>query len=86
MRRVYLFLLVSVCVVSAAFAGIPDDKDLLMWIGEGSGKTAVDGTGNGNDGTFHGECQMGCRRRQISSRNLPHRGQETLHGSPQCYR
>ena len=54
MRQVYLVLLISVFVVSSAFSGIPDDGDLLLWIGEGSGKKAVDGTGNGNDGTFGG--------------------------------
>ena len=54
MKRVYLVLLISVFVVSSAFAGIPGDKDLLMWIGEGSGNKAIDGTGNGKDGTFGG--------------------------------
>ena len=54
MRQVYLVLLMSVFVIASAFAGIPGDKDLLMWIGEGSGNKAVDGTGNGNDGTFGG--------------------------------
>jgi len=57
MKHVYLVLLISVFVVGSAFAGIPDDKDLLLWIGEGSGHTAVDGTGNGNDGTFHGNAK-----------------------------
>ena len=28
-----------------------------MWIGKGSGNKAVDGTGNGNDGTFHGNAK-----------------------------
>ena len=54
MKQVYLVLLISVFVVSSAFAGIPGDKDLLMWIGEGSGNKAIDGTGNGKDGTFGG--------------------------------
>ena len=57
MRPVYLVLFISVFVVSSAFAGIPGDKDLLMWIGEGSGKKAPDGTGNGNDGTLHGNAK-----------------------------
>ena len=57
MRLVYLVLLMSLFVVSSAFAGIPDDGDLLMWIGEGSGNKVVDGTGNGNDGTFHGNAK-----------------------------
>ena len=57
MRLVCLFLLMSVFVVGSVFAGIPDDKDLLMWIGEGSGNKAIDGTGNGNDGTFHGNAK-----------------------------
>lgn len=35
-------------------AQLPDDKDLLLWIGEGSGNKAEDSTDNGNDGTFHG--------------------------------
>lgn len=54
MRQIYFVLLMSMFVIATAFAGIPDDKDLLMWIGEGSGNKAVDGTGNGNDGTFGG--------------------------------
>ncbi len=54
MRQVYLVLLISIFVITSAFAGIPDDKDLLLWIGEGSGNNAVDGTGNGNDGAFSG--------------------------------
>ncbi len=54
MRLIYLVLLMSVFVVGSAFAGIPGDADLLLWIGEGSGKKAPDGTANGNDGTFSG--------------------------------
>ena len=54
MRQVYFVLFISIFAITSAFAGIPDDKDLLMWIGEGSGKKAIDGTGNGNDGTFGG--------------------------------
>ena len=54
MRQVYLVLLISVFVITSVFAGIPDDKDLLLWIGEGSGNKAPDGTANGNDGTFSG--------------------------------
>ncbi len=54
MRQIYFVLLMSMFVIATALAGIPDDKDLLMWIGEGSGNKAVDGTGNGNDGTFGG--------------------------------
>ena len=57
MRQVYLVLFISLFVITSAFAGIPDDKDLLLWIGEGSGNKAVDGTGNGNDGTFHGNAK-----------------------------
>ena len=57
MRQVYLVLLMSVFAISSAFAGIPDDNDLLMWIGEGSGNKAPDGTGNGNDGTLHGSAK-----------------------------
>ena len=57
MRLIYFVLLMSVFVVSSAFAGIPGDADLLMWIGEGSGKKAPDGTGNGNDGTLHGNAK-----------------------------
>lgn len=54
MKHVYLVLLMSIFVATSAFAGVPDDADLLLWIGEGSGNKAVDGTGNGNDGTFGG--------------------------------
>ncbi len=57
MRHVYFVLLMSVFAVTSTFAGIPDDADLLLWIGEGSGNTAIDGTGNGNDGTFHGNAK-----------------------------
>lgn len=57
MRQFYLVLLISIFVVSSVFAGIPKDADLLMWIGEGSGNKAPDGTGNGNDGTFHGNAK-----------------------------
>ena len=57
MRQVYLLFFISLFVVTSAFAGVPDDKDLLLWIGEGSGNKAVDGTGNGNDGTFHGNAK-----------------------------
>lgn len=57
MRLVYLVLFISMFIVSSAFAGIPKDADLLMWIGEGSGNKAPDGTGNGNDGTFHGNAK-----------------------------
>ena len=57
MRQVYVVLFISLFTITAAFAGIPKDKDLLMWIGEGSGNKAVDGTGNGNDGTFHGNAK-----------------------------
>ena len=57
MRLVCLVLFISMFIVSSAFAGIPKDADLLMWIGEGSGNKAPDGTGNGNDGTFHGNAK-----------------------------
>ncbi len=57
MKQIYLVCLFAYVFVSSAFAGIPGDKDLLMWIGEGSGNKAVDGTGNGNDGTFHGNAK-----------------------------
>lgn len=57
MRHVYFALLMSVFAVASTFAGIPNDADLLSWIGEGSGNKAVDGTGNGNDGTFHGNAK-----------------------------
>ena len=52
MKQVYLVLFISTFVITSALAEIPDDGDLLLWIGEGSGNTALDGTGNGNDGTF----------------------------------
>ncbi len=57
MKKVYLVLLISTFVIVSAFAGIPKDKDILLWIGEGSGKKAVDGTGNGKDGTFGGSAK-----------------------------
>ena len=54
MRYIYFLLVLTLVVSLSAFAGIPNDKDLLLWIGEGRGNKAVDGTGNGNDGTFGG--------------------------------
>ena len=57
MRQIYLVLFISIFVITSASAGIPDDEDLLLWIGEGSGNKAVDGTGNGNDGTFSGAAE-----------------------------
>ena len=57
MKRVYLLLLISTFAIASAFAGIPNDKDILLWIGEGSGNKAVDGTGNGKDGTFGGSAK-----------------------------
>lgn len=54
MKQIYLVLFIAIFAVGSAFAGIPNDNDLLLWIGEGSGNKAVDGTGNGNDGTFSG--------------------------------
>ena len=54
MKHIYFVLVLTLIVSLSAFAGIPDDKDILLWIGEGSGNKAVDGTGNGKDGTFGG--------------------------------
>ena len=57
MKYIFLSVLISLIGFGIAFAGIPDDADLLLWIGEGSGNKAVDGTGNGNDGTFGGNAK-----------------------------
>ena len=38
MRQIYLVLFISIFVITSAFAGIPNDKDILLWIGEGRGK------------------------------------------------
>ena len=57
MRHVYIVLVLTIFVGMSAFAGIPKDKDILLWIGEGSGNKAVDGTGNGKDGTFGGSAK-----------------------------
>ncbi len=57
MKYIFLSVLMSLIGFGIAFAGIPDDADLLLWIGEGSGNKAVDGTGNGNDGTFGGNAK-----------------------------
>ena len=54
MRHVYFLFVFTLVISMSAFAGIPKDADLLLWIGEGSGNKAPDGTGNGNDGTFGG--------------------------------
>jgi len=37
----------------SAIAQLPDDKDLLLWIGEGNGVRATDATGNKNHGSLH---------------------------------
>lgn len=57
MRHIYFILVLTLVVSLSAFAGIPKDKDILLWIGEGSGNKAVDGTGNGKDGTFGGSAK-----------------------------
>ena len=49
MKQVYLVLLISTFAIVSAFAGIPDDADLLLWIGEGSGNKAV-AMNNGAEG------------------------------------
>ncbi len=54
MKQVYFVLLISVFVAAGAVAGVPNDGDILLWIGEGSGNKAADGSGNGKDGTFSG--------------------------------
>ncbi len=76
MKQVYLVLLISTFVVASAFAGIPDDKNLLLWIGEGSGNKAVDGTGNGNDGTFGGAAKWVADGKYNAGISL--RGKETF--------
>ena len=57
MKQIYIILVLTIFVGMSAFAGIPKDKDILLWIGEGSGNKAVDGTGNGKDGTFGGSAK-----------------------------
>lgn len=57
MKQVYLVLLISLLSAVTAYGAIPNDADLLLWIGEGSGNKAEDGTGNGNDGTFNGNAE-----------------------------
>ena len=52
MKTLYFILLISAMIMTTAFGQVPNDKDILLWIGEGSGKEATDATGNGNDGTF----------------------------------
>lgn len=53
----YCILVLILVSTIALFAEIPNDEDLLLWIGEGSGNVASDLTGNGNDGTLHGSAQ-----------------------------
>jgi hypothetical protein len=53
MKNVYFLLILSMIIVTAAFGQIPNDADLLLWIGEGNGNVAKDLTGNGNDGTLN---------------------------------
>ncbi len=57
MKYLYVTLLISLMCIAPALSQIPNDKDLLLWIGEGRGDTAVDGTGNGNEGTFGGNAK-----------------------------
>ena len=57
MKHVYFLFVFTLVISMSAFAGIPKDADLLLWIGEGSGNKAPDGTGNGNDGTFGGSAK-----------------------------
>ncbi len=57
MKYLSLILLISLMCIAPALSQVPNDKDLLLWIGEGRGATAVDGTGNGNDGTFGGNAK-----------------------------
>ncbi|MCH8290926.1 LamG domain-containing protein [Candidatus Poribacteria bacterium] len=52
MKTLCFILLISAMIMTTAFGQIPNDKDILPWIGEGKGKTATDATGNGNDGIF----------------------------------
>ena len=52
MKTLCFILLISAMIMTTAFGQVPNDKDILLWIGEGKGKTATDATGNGNDGTF----------------------------------
>lgn len=54
MKSVYCIPVLIIVATMSVFAELPDDKDLLLWIGEGSGETGLDTTGNGNDGTFYG--------------------------------
>jgi hypothetical protein len=52
MKTLCAALILSMVVTVIAFAQIPKDKDLLLWIGEGSGNEAADASGNGKDGTL----------------------------------
>ena len=54
MKCIYCFLVLSIVATMSVSAALPDDKDLLLWIGEGSGNKVIDSTGNRNDVTFHG--------------------------------
>ena len=76
MKQVYLVLFISTFVITSALAEIPDDGDLLLWIGEGSGNTALDGTGNGNDGTFGGAAKWGAGQGKYAA-GIALRGKET---------
>lgn len=77
MKRVYLLLLISAFAIGSAFAGIPNDADILLWIGEGSGNKAVDGTGNGNDGTFGGTAKWVAGQGKYGA-GIALRGKETF--------
>ena len=76
MKQVYLVLFISTFVITSALAEIPDDGDLLLWIGEGSGNTALDGTGNGNDGTFGGAAKWVAGQGKYAA-GIALRGKET---------
>ena len=48
-KFIVLFLLFSLTI----FAQLPEDKNLLLWIGEDDGAKAIDATANKNHGSLH---------------------------------
>lgn len=77
MRHVYFILILALTVNISLFAVIPNDEDLLLWIGEGSGNKAVDGTGNGMDGTFGGAAKWVAGQGKYNA-GISLRGKETF--------
>ena len=52
--KIFLLLSILITIALSVYAELPNDKDLLLEIGQGRADNAPDVSENGNDGTFHG--------------------------------